>query len=215
MQYDPIKSFEPITIIGMNANVLVVPANSPYKSVADIIAEAKANPGTLSYASSGLGTTQHLSGELFQKLAGIKMIHVPYARSPALQDVMAGQVPMMFEGPTVFQHILSGKVRALAVTSAKRLPSLPNVPTMSEAGVPGYDIQAWQAIYAPAGVPKPIIQKLYAEISAILKNPEMITRLEKMGVIVSGITPEAFAVFQKAEAEKWGQLIKSAGIKAE
>lgn len=215
MQYDPIKSFEPITIIGMNANVLVVPANSPYKSVADIIAEAKANPGTLSYASSGLGTTQHLSGELFQKLAGIKMIHVPYARSPALQDVMAGQVPMMFEGPTVFQHILSGKVRALAVTSAKRLPSLPNVPTMSEAGVPGYDIQAWQAIYAPAGVPKPIIQKLYAEISAILKNPEMISRLEKMGVIVSGITPEAFAVFQKAEAEKWGQLIKSAGIKAE
>lgn len=215
MQYDPIKSFEPITIIGMNANVLVVPASSPYKSVADIIAAAKADPGALSYASSGLGTTQHLSGELFQKIAGIKMIHVPYARSPALQDVIAGQVPMMFEGPTVFQHILGGKVRALAVTSAKRLPSLPNVPTMAEAGVPGYEIQAWQAIYAPVGVPKPVIHKLYTEIAAILKNPDTVSRLEKMGVTPSGMTPEAFAAFQKSEVEKWGQLIKSAGIKAE
>lgn len=215
MQYDPIKSFEPITIIGMNANVLVVPANSPYKSVADIIAAAKANPGTLGYASSGLGTTQHLSGELFQKIAGIKMIHIPYARSPALQDVIAGQVPMMFEGPTVFSHIQSGKVRALAVTSPKRLASLPNVPTMIEAGVPGYEIQAWQAIYVPAGVPKPIVQKLYTEIAAILKDPDTVARLEKMGVTPSGMAPEAFAAFQKSEVEKWGQLIRAAGIKPE
>jgi tripartite-type tricarboxylate transporter receptor subunit TctC len=212
-QYDPVKSFEPITIIGMNANVLVVPTNSPYKSVADIIAAAKASPGTLSFASSGLGTTQHLSGELFQKMAGIKMIHVPYARTPALQDVIAGQVPMMFEGPTVFSHILNGKVRAIAVTSPKRLAALPNVPTMAEAGVPGYEIQAWQAIYAPAGVPKPIINRLYTEIAAILKEPDTLARLEKMGVTPSGMTPEAFAAFQKAEVEKWGQLIKSAGIK--
>ena len=215
MQYDPIKSFEPITIIGMNANVLVVPANSPYKSVADIIAAAKANPGTLGYASSGLGTTQHLSGELFQKIAGIKMIHIPYARSPALQDVIAGQVPMMFEGPTVFSHIQSGKVRALAVTSPKRLASLPNVPTMIEAGVPGYEIQAWQAIYVPAGVPKPIVQKLYTEIAAILKDPDTVARLEKMGVTPSGMAPDAFAAFQKSEVEKWGQLIRAAGIKPE
>lgn len=214
-QYDPVKSFEPITIIGTNANVLVVPVNSPYKSVADIIAAAKAHPGTLSFASSGIGTTQHLSGELFQKMAGIKMIHVPYARTPALQDVMAGQVPMMFEGPTVFQHILSGRVRALAVTSPKRLAALPNVPTMAESGVPGYEIQAWQAIWVPAGVPRPIINKLYTELAAILKDPDTVSRLEKMGVTPSGMTPEAFAVYQKAEVEKWGQLIKSAGIKAE
>lgn len=214
-QYDPVKSFEPITIIGTNANVLVVPVNSPYKSVADIIAAAKASPGTLSYASSGIGTTQHLSGELFQKMAGIKMIHVPYARTPALQDVMAGQVPMMFEGPTVFQHILSGRVRALAVTSPKRLAALPNVPTMAESGVPGYEIQAWQAIWVPAGVPKPIVNRLYTELAAILKDPDTVSRLEKMGVTPSGMTPEAFAVYQKAEVEKWGQLIKSAGIKAE
>ena len=212
-QYDPVKSFEPITIIGMNANVLVVPANSPYKSVADIIAAAKASPGTLAFASSGIGTTQHLSGELFQKLAGIKMIHVPYAKTPALQDVIAGQVPMMFEGPTVFSHILNGKVRAIAVTSPKRLAALPNVPTMAEAGVPGYEIQAWQAIYVPAGVPKPIVNRLYTEIAAILKEPDTLARLEKMGVTPSGMTPEAFAAFQKAEVEKWGQLIKSAGIK--
>ena len=212
-QYDPVKSFEPITIIGMNANVLVVPANSPYKSVADIIAAAKASPGTLAFASSGIGTTQHLSGELFQKLAGIKMIHVPYAKTPALQDVIAGQVPMMFEGPTVFSHILNGKVRAIAVTSPKRLAALPNVPTMAEAGVPGYEIQAWQAIYVPAGVPKPIVNRLYTEIAAILKEPDTLARLEKMGVTPSGMTPEAFAAFQKSEVEKWGQLIKSAGIK--
>lgn len=215
MQYDAIKSFQPITIIGMNANVLVVPTNSPYKSVADIIAAAKAHPGTLSFASSGLGTTQHLSGELFQKMAGIKMIHVPYARTPALQDVIAGQVPMMFEGPTVFQHILNGNVRALAVTSPKRLPSLPNVPTMAEAGVPGYEIQAWQAIYAPAGLPKPILDKLYTELAAIIRSPDTAARLEKMGVTPSGMTPDAFAAYQKAEVEKWSQLIKSAGIKAQ
>ncbi len=214
-QYDPVKSFEPITIIGTNANVLVVPANSPYKSVADIIAAAKASPGTLSFASSGIGTTQHLSGELFQKLAGIKMIHVPYAKTPALQDVIAGQVPMMFEGPTVFQHIISGKVRALAVTSPKRLAALPNVPTMAESGVSGYEIQAWQAIWVPAGVPKPIVQKLYAELAAILKDPDTVSRLEKMGVTPSGITPEAFAAYQKSEVEKWGQLIKSAGVRAD
>ena len=214
-QYDPVKSFEPITIIGMNANVLVVPAKSPYKSVADIIAAAKASPGTLAFASSGIGTTQHLSGELFQKMAGIKMIHVPYAKTPALQDVIAGQVPMMFEGPTVFSHIQSGAVRALAVTSAKRLAALPNVPTMAESGVPGYEIQAWQAIWVPAGVPKPIVNRLYTEVAAILKEPDTLTRLEQMGVTPSGMTPEAFAAFQKSEVEKWGQLIKSAGIKAE
>jgi len=212
-QYDPVKSFEPITIIGMNANVLVVPANSPYKTVADIIAAAKASPGTMSFASSGIGTTQHLSGELFQKLAGIKMIHVPYARTPALQDVIAGQVPMMFEGPTVFSHIQNGKVRAIAVTSPKRLAALPNVPTMAEAGVTGYEIQAWQAIWVPAGVPKPIVNRLYTEVAAILKEPDTLARLEKMGVTPSGMTPEAFAAFQKSEVEKWGQLIKSAGIK--
>ena len=215
VQYDAVKSFEPITIIGMNANVLVVPANSPFKSVADIMAAAKASPGTLAYASSGIGTTQHLSGELFQKIAGLKMIHVPYARSPALQDVITGQVPMMFEGPTVFSHIQSGSVRALAVTSSKRLASLPNVPTMMESGVPGYEVQAWQAVYAPAGTPKAVVNRLYTEIAAILKEPETLSRLEKMGVLPSGITPEAFATFQKSEVEKWGQLIKSAGIKAE
>jgi tripartite-type tricarboxylate transporter receptor subunit TctC len=183
--------------------------------VADIIAAAKASPGTLAYASSGIGTTQHLSGELFQKIAGLKMIHVPYARSPALQDVISGQVPMMFAGPTVFSHIQSGSVRALAVTSSKRLASLPNVPTMIESGVPGYEVQAWQAVYAPAGTPKPVVNRLYTEIAAILKQPDTLSRLEKMGVQPSGITPEAFATFQKSEVEKWGQLIKSAGIKAE
>ena len=143
------------------------------------------------------------------------MIHVPYARTPALQDVISGQVPMMFEGPTVFSHIQNGSVRAIAVTSPKRLAALPNVPTMAEAGVPGYEIQAWQAIWVPAGVPKPIVNRLYTEVAAILKEPDDPGPPGEDGRDAVGHDAEAFAAFQKSEVEKWGQLIKSAGIRAE
>ncbi|MBB1630010.1 tripartite tricarboxylate transporter substrate binding protein [Cupriavidus sp. UME77] len=215
MPYDVVKSFAPITLIGTNANVLVVSAGSPFKTVKDIVAEAKAKPDTLAFASAGNGTSQHLAGELFKSLAGIKITHIPYKGSgPAIQDVMAGQVPMMFDTTVVAaQHIDSGKLRALAVTSAKRIKSMPNVPTMAEAGVSGYELESWQAIFAPANTPKPIVDRLYKEISAIIKTPDMQARLEKLGMEPSGMSPVEFAEFQRSEIVKWAKVVKAADIR--
>ncbi|MDF3885385.1 tripartite tricarboxylate transporter substrate binding protein [Cupriavidus basilensis] len=215
MPYDVVKSFAPITLIGTNANVLVVSAGSPFKTVTDIVAEAKARPDTLAFASAGNGTSQHLAGELFKSLAGIKLTHIPYKGSgPAIQDVMAGQVPMMFDTTVVAaQHVDSGKLRALAVTSAKRIKSMPNVPTMAEAGVAGYELESWQAIFAPANTPKPIVDRLYREISAIIKTPDIQARLEKLGMEPSGMAPEQFAGFQRSEIGKWAKVVKGADIR--
>lgn len=215
MPYDVVKSFAPITLIGTNANVLVVSAGSPFKTVKDIVAEAKAKPDTLAFASAGNGTSQHLAGELFKSLAGIKITHIPYKGSgPAIQDVMAGQVPMMFDTTVVAaQHIDSGKLRALAVTSARRIKSMPNVPTMAEAGVSGYELESWQAIFAPANTPKPIVDRLYKEISAIIKTPDMQARLEKLGMEPSGMSPVEFAEFQRSEIVKWAKVVKAADIR--
>jgi tripartite-type tricarboxylate transporter receptor subunit TctC len=217
MPYDALKSFQPITLIGTNANVLVVSAGSPFKSVPDVIAAAKAKPGTISFASAGNGTSQHLSGELFKSLAGIQMEHVPYKGSgPAIQDVMAGHVPMMFDTTVVAApHIQSGKLRALAVTSAKRVKSLPNVPTMVEAGVPGYDLVSWQGIFAPAGTPKDVVQRLNAELVKILKQPDVRERFESLGLEPVGNTPDEFAAFQRAEVAKWAKVVKDAKITAD
>ncbi|QOT77246.1 Bug family tripartite tricarboxylate transporter substrate binding protein [Cupriavidus basilensis] len=215
MPYDVVKSFAPITLIGTNANVLVVSAGSPFKTVKDIVAEAKAKPDTLAFASAGNGTSQHLAGELFKSLAGIKITHIPYKGSgPAIQDVMAGQVPMMFDTTVVAaQHIDSGKLRALAVTSARRIKSMPNVPTMAEAGVSGYELESWQAIFAPANTPKPIVDRLYKEISTIIKTPDMQARLEKLGMEPSGMSPGEFAEFQRSEIVKWAKVVKAADIR--
>jgi len=217
MPYDAVKSFQPITLIGTNANVLVVGAASPYKTVQDVIAAAKAKPGSISFASAGNGTSQHLSGELFKSLAGISMEHVPYKGSgPAIQDVMAGHVPLMFDTTVVAApHIQSGKVRALAVTSTKRVGSLPGVPTMAEAGVKGYEIVSWQGVFAPAGTPKEIVQRLNAEIVKILKMPDMRERLAGLGLDPVGNTPDEFAAFQQAEIARWAKLVKEAKITAD
>ncbi|MDF2999510.1 MAG: putative Bug-like extracytoplasmic solute binding receptor, family [Xanthobacteraceae bacterium] len=214
IDYDSAKGFEPITVLGTNPNVLVVPANSPYKTLADIIADAKANPGKLSYASTGTGTTQHLSGELLQQLAGIKLTHVPYGRSPAITDVMSGEVPMMFEGPSVMQYIQSGKVRPIAVTSKERVASLPDVPTVAET-VPGYEMVAWQAVFAPAGTPQPIIDRIYADMAKALKSPEVADKYRKINVEPSGMSPAEFKEYQKAEIAKWADLIKKNNIKVD
>ncbi|MBD9394103.1 tripartite tricarboxylate transporter substrate binding protein [Acidovorax sp. ACV01] len=213
--FDVLKDFAPVTMIGANYNVLVVPASSPYKTVADVIAAAKANPGTLSFGSPGIGGTQHMSGELFQNAARIKMIHIPNVRGSAITDVMAGHISMMFEGPSVYSQIHGGKLRALAVTSKKRLPQLPDVPTMDEAGVPGFEVMAWHGVFAPAGTPKPVLQRLHKEIAAILRTPEVQHRLEQMGMTGSGIAPDEFAAFQRSEIEKWAAVVQAANIKAE
>jgi len=218
--YDPIKSFAPVTLIGTNPTVLVVPASSPYKTLKDIVAASKAKPGGLSSASAGIGTSQHLSLELLAYKSGVKFNHVPYKGSgPAIQDVIGGQVDMMFDTTVVAApHIQSGKLRAIAVTSTERLDSMPDVPTVAESGIPGladYSVLSWQAIFVPAGTPAPIIDRLHAEIRKILAEPEMQDKLKGFGMAPADMSTAEIAAFQKAEVEKWAQVIKAAGIKAE
>ena len=217
--YDPIKSFAPITLIGTNPVVLVVNQASPYKTLADVVAAAKAKK-PLNSASAGSGTSQHLALELLKAKAGIDITHIPYKGSgPAIQDVMAGQVDMMFDTTVVAgPHIESGKLRAIAVTSAKRLPTMPNVPTVAESGVPGladYEVISWQAIFAPAGTPRAVIDRLHADIGKILREPEMQERIAKLGMQGADMTTDQIAAFQKAEVAKWAAVIKSANIKLE
>jgi tripartite-type tricarboxylate transporter receptor subunit TctC len=211
--YDPISSFSPITLIGTNPTVLIVGQASPYKTLQDVITAAKARK-PLTSASAGNGTSQHLSLELLKAKAGIDIAHVPYKGSgPAIQDVMAGHVDMMFDTTVVAgPHIESGKVRALAVTSARRLPSMPTVPTVAET-IPGYEVTSWQAIFAPAGTPKAIVERLHSEIARILNEPDMQDRLAKLGMQPADLSIPQIAAFQKAEVTKWAQVIKAANIK--
>ena len=215
LAYDPVKSFEPVILIGSNGTVLIVGGTSPYKSVKDIIDAARAKPGSLTYASAGNGTSQHLSAELLKSIAKLDMAHVPYKGSgPAIQDVIGNQVPMMFDTTVVAApHIASGRVRALAVSTAKRVPSLPEVPTMQEAGVPGFDVVSWQAIFAPAGTPAAIVDRLHAEVAKILKEPEVKERFATLGIEPGDMTTREFAEFQKAEIAKWAKVVKEANLK--
>lgn len=215
--YDPIKSFSPVVLIGSNPVVLVVGANSPYKTLQDVLNAARAKPKTISSASAGNGTSQHMTLELLAFRSGTQFIHVPYKGSgPAIQDVIGGQVDMMFDTTVVAgPHIQSGKVRAIAVSSAKRLDSLPNVPTIAESGVPGFEVVSWQGIFVPAGVPKPIVDRLHTEIMKILQTAEMQDRLKSLGMQPSTMSTDQVAAFQKAEVDKWAQVIKAAGIKLE
>jgi tripartite-type tricarboxylate transporter receptor subunit TctC len=214
MPYDPVKDFVPIALIGTLPNVLVVNANSPYKSVADVVAAAKAKQ-QLSFSSSGAGSSQHLSGELFKNMAGIDILHVPYKGSaPSMQALMGNQVTMCFENIlSCIPLIQSGKLRALAVTSATRASGLPDVPTMAEAGLPGFEIVSWQAVFAPAGTPPAIVEHLATDINKIIREPEIRTKLVALGLEPSTMTQPQFASFQKAEVAKWGKLIKTANIR--
>ena len=217
LSYDPVKNFTPVALIGTLPNVLVVNAKSPYRSVADVIAAAKAKPEAISFASAGSGTSQHLSGELFKNMAGVNMLHVPFKGSaPATQALLGEQVTVVFENIlAVIPLIQAGKLRALAVTSSKRATSLPDVPTMAEAGLKGYEIVSWQAIFAPAGTPAPIVQRLATDIAKIIQQPDMKSRLLGQGVEPSGAGPAELGAFQKAEVQKWALLIKSAHIETE
>ena len=213
--FDPNKDLTPVALIVTVPNVLVINPQVGARDVKELVAMMKSKPTGFSYASSGVGSTQHLAGEAFKLATGTQMSHVPYKGSaPAIQDVIGGQVPMMFDTSVVAgPFIESGKVRALAVTSAKRTSQLPNVPTMAESGVAGYDLQSWQAIFAPAGVPAPILSRLQTEVAKILKSPEIVERLGKLGMEASTMTPEQFAAFQAAEIAKWAKVIKAGNIK--
>jgi len=217
MPYDPVKQFQPVALIGTLPNVLVVNADSPWKSVQDVIAAARV-PGTqVSFGSSGNGTSQHLAGELFAKLANVKLLHVPYkGSSPAMQALLGKQVDLVFENSVAAMPLIqSGKLRALATTGGKRAAELPDVPTLAEAGLKGYEIVSWQAIFAPAGTPMPIVDRLAAEIGKIIADPAVRTRLAQMGIEPSGAGPAELGAFQRSEVAKWAQLVKSADIRLE
>jgi tripartite-type tricarboxylate transporter receptor subunit TctC len=218
--YDPIKSFSPVTLIGTNPVVLVVAANSPYKTLKDVLAGAKGKQGGLSSASAGTGSSQHLAVELLAYKSGVKFTHIPYKGSgPAIQDVISGQVDMMFDTTVVAApHIQSGKLRAIAVTSPQRLASMPDVPTVAESGVSelkDFQVQSWQAIFVPAGTPTPVVTRLHDEIRKILAQPDMQTRLKGFGMEPADMSVAQIAAFQKAEVEKWAQVIKAANIKVD
>lgn len=215
--YDPIRSFAPVTLIGTNPVVLVVNAASPYKTLKEVLEASKAKPGGLSSASAGTGTSQHLSLELLAYKSGVKFTHVPYKGSgPAIQDVIGGQVDMMFDTTVVAApHIQSGKLRAIAVTSGKRSPALPDVPTIAESGVPGYEATSWFGLLAPAGTPAPVIAKLNASILKALANPEVKKKLAEQGAEAAGEKPEQFAAFIVAETAKWGKVVKESGATAD
>ena len=215
LPYDVVKDFTPVAMIGTNNLILAVSAKSPYQTVGDLMAAAKVDPGGLSYASPGIGGTSHLSGEMFQKLTGIKLIHVPNARNPAYADVIANNATMLFEGSVaLLPHIRNGLLRPLAVTSPARSPQLPDVPTMAEAGVRGFDVQSWQAIFAPVGVPPPVIDRLHRELVAVLRASEVKQRLAQLDITQVDMGPAELGVFQRDEIAKWAALVKSANIAA-
>jgi tripartite-type tricarboxylate transporter receptor subunit TctC len=214
LNYDAITDLAPVSLLCEYANIMAVPMSSPANSVADFIANAKTHPGKVTFASSGHGTSVHLSGELFKRMAGIEMLHVPYrGAGPALNDLLPGRVDVMFNNiGAVLPLIQGGKLRGLAVTTAKRTPAVPHMPTIAEAGVPGFDVSSWYALLAPARTPPEIIRKMHEDTVAVLSDPTTKGRLEQLGVVVVGSTPEELAAFLKAEMDKWAPVIKEAGI---
>jgi len=213
--YDAEKDFAPISLLGLQPNILVVNPQVPAKNLAELIALAKANPGKLNFASSGYGAAAHLAGELFKTEAKIDIVHVAYkGAAPALQDVIAGHVQMMFAtSASVIGHIKSGALRPLAVTTLKRTPLLPDVATIDELGIKGFDATTWHGLVAPAGTPKEIISALHAATVEALKDSEVRQQLENLGVDVVGGTPEEFAAYIKSETPKWTAVVKASGAK--
>ena len=215
LPYDSIKGFTPITLTSLVPLVVLIAPTLPVKSMPELIAYAKANPGKLTYASAGNGSANHLAGEMMQTMTGMKMVHVPYkGDSPAVADVSGGMVSMMF--PTVvagIPHVKSGRLRALAVTSAKRSSSMPDVPTLSEAGIPGFEAVSWGGVMGPGGLPPEIVTRLNSEIVRILKMPDVAEKLSSLGAEIVGSTPEEFGIYLKAEIAKWGKVAHDNNIK--
>lgn len=212
--YDPIDSFEPIILTGTLPNVLVVRADSPYETVADLVADAKKDKDNLTFGSSGVGSSQHLAGELFGSMIEAEMLHVPYKGSaPSLQALMGGEIDLLFDNLTsAIPFIESGHLKPLAVTSKEPHPALPGIKPLDQAGLPGYDVVSWQASFAPAGTPKPIIDKLYQAMHETLQKPDVQERLKAVGLTISGAGPEELRRFQKAEVEKWAKVARDAQV---
>jgi tripartite-type tricarboxylate transporter receptor subunit TctC len=217
LPYDPVKDFEPISLVTKVPNVLVVNPTMPVRTVGDFIAYAKANPGKLSYGSSGSGTSLHLSMEMLKKQTGIEVVHVPYKGGPAaILDLIGGHIQVMFDNaPGQIPYIRSGKTRALAITAAKRNFQLPEVPTMIEAGVPGFEVTSWYGVFVPAQVPEPILARLNAELVKTLNMPEIKERMAAHGIEPTPTTRAEFAAFQQAEVARWSKVVKDSGAMVE
>lgn len=216
LPFDPVKDFAPVSLILSQPNILVVHPSIPARTVKELVALAKAKPGSLSFASGGNGSSPHLSGELLKMVAGIDLIHVPYKGSgPGVNDLLGGHVPMMFAGPLAIEgFVKAGRLRALAVADTSRNGVLPNVPTMKEAGFAGVETGTWFGVLAPAATPRPIVAAANAAIVKSLRTPELKRRLEAQGVDIVASTPEAFGTHLVDEIEKWARVVKMAGIKA-
>ena len=217
LPFDPVKDYSPVTQIASSPNVLTAHPSVQAKNLKELIALAKAKPGQISFASTGVASVGHLTGELLNSLAGVKMTHVPYkGGGQAIIDLVGGHVQVMFSGfSAAMPHIKSAKSGALAVTGAKRSPALPEVPTIAEQGFPGVEATAWYGVLAPAGTPRPIVTRLHDEVVKILKLPDVVQKLDGLGFEIVGSTPEAFGGYIKSEIKKWEKVVRASGAKAE
>ena len=215
--FDPVKDFEPITLVASVPNVLLVNPENPARTLAELIAAAKAKPGSLTFASNSTGSSNHLTGELLKTMAGIDMLHVPYKSSTtAAIDLMGGRITMMFDNiTTAVPQVRGGKLRALAITSESRVPALPDVPTMVESGLAGFVVTPWWGVFAPAGTPRPIVERLHRDIVAALRSPEVKEHFAKQGTDVVGNSSEEFARYVRTEAARWGAVVKASGATAD
>ncbi|MDD2692784.1 MULTISPECIES: tripartite tricarboxylate transporter substrate binding protein [Simplicispira] len=213
MPFDHVKDFAPLSRVANVPNLLVAHPSQPFKTVPEMIAYAKANPGKINFGSPGNGASPHLSGELFKSMAKVELTHIPYKGSaPAVSDLLGNQIAIMFDNmPSVIPHVRSGKLRAIAISTAKRSPELPDVPTIAEAGVPGYEAVSWFGLFAPAATPKPVLDKLSTALSKVLANPEVQKKISAQGGETVNETPAQFAAFIRSETTKWGKVVKESG----
>ena len=216
MPYDMVKDFAPITLLATTPNLLVVNNDVPAKTLAEFIALGK-REGKMTFASSGSGTSIHVSGELFKTMTGIDMTHIPYkGRATAIPDLLGGRVTMMFDNmPSSLPLVKEGRLRALGVTSLKRSPAAPEIPTIAEQGLPGFDAASWFALFAPAGTPRPIVDRLQAEVKKILAQPEIAKKLAEAGLDAVGSSPDELAAYQRTEIAKWAKVVRDSGAKVE
>ena len=217
LSYDPITSFAPITLYATQPNILLVHPSVPANNLAEFIRLLKANPDKYSFGSAGSGTSQHISGELFKAMAGVSMQHIPYRGSgPMLTDLLGGNLLVAVDNiATAIPHMKAGKVRGLAVTTAARSSAAPEVPTMAESGLAGYELSSWQAVFAPAGTPQPIVDRLYTEIAKILKSPDLQKRVGELGLDASGMSPQELAALVKSDVPRLGKVVRDSGAKAD
>jgi len=217
MPFDPLKDLAPVTLAASTPNVLVVHPSLPVTTVRDLIALAKARPGAINFASSGQGTPAQLAGELFNSMAGVKMVHVPYKGSaPALADLLGGQVQVMFSTlPPALPHVTAGRLRALAVASLRRSPAAPGLPTLDETALPGFEATTWHGVMVPAGTSNAVVAKLHHDIVAVLRMPDVAERLSSQGAEAIGSSPEEFGSYIRSETAKWAKVVRQSGAKTE